>query len=155
MWTFVSLESLWQDVRYGARLLAKNPGFTLIAIGTLALGIGASTAIFSVVNSVLLRPLPFPEPDRLVRVWEANPKRGYARNVVNPLNFLDWKRAESLVRPDGRGGRRIRQSKFWKCADHRAGVCRDSGVFLRARCDTATLAARLRMTTEFRVTMRV
>jgi putative ABC transport system permease protein len=91
MWTFVSLESLWQDVRYGARLLAKNPGFTLIAIITLALGIGASTAIFSVVNSVLLRPLPFPEPDRLVRVWEANPKRGYVRNVVNPLNFLDWK----------------------------------------------------------------
>ena len=90
MWTFVSLESLWQDVRYGARLLAKNPGFTVIAILTLALGIGASTAIFSVVNSVLLRPLPFPEPDQLVRVWEANPKRGYVRNVVNPLNFLDW-----------------------------------------------------------------
>jgi len=90
MWTFVSLESIWQDVRYGARLLAKNPGFTLIAVATLALGIGASTAIFSVVNSVLLRPLPFPQPDRLVRVWEANPKRGYARNVVNPLNYLDW-----------------------------------------------------------------
>ncbi len=91
MWTFVSLESLWQDVRYGARLLAKNPGFTVIAILTLALGIGASTAIFSVVNTVLLRPLPFSESDRLVRVWEANPKRGYARNVVNPLNFLDWR----------------------------------------------------------------
>jgi predicted permease len=90
MWTFVSLESVWQDVRYGARLLAKNPGFTAIAILTLTLGIGASTAIFSVVNNVLLRPLPFPEPDRLVRLWEANPKRGYARNVVNPINFLDW-----------------------------------------------------------------
>jgi predicted permease len=90
MWTFISLESLWQDVRYGARLLAKNPGFAVIAIITLALGIGASAAIFSVVNSVLLRPLPFPQPDRLVRVWEANPKRGYVRNVVNPLNFLDW-----------------------------------------------------------------
>ena len=90
MWTFVSLESLWQDVRYGARVLTKNPGFTLVAIVTLALGMGASTAIFSVVNSVLLRPLPFSEPDRLVRVWEANPQRGYARNVVNPLNYLDW-----------------------------------------------------------------
>jgi predicted permease len=90
MWAFVSLENIWQDVRYGARVLAKNPGFTAIAIVTLALGIGASTAIFSVVNSVLLRPLPFPEPSRLVRVWEANPKRGYIRNVVNPLNFLDW-----------------------------------------------------------------
>jgi predicted permease len=90
MWTFVSLESIWQDVRYGVRVLAKDPGFTLIAILTLALGIGASTAIFSVVHHVLLRPLPFPQPDQLVRVWEANPKRGYRRNVVNPLNFLDW-----------------------------------------------------------------
>lgn len=90
MWTFVSLESVWQDVRYGARLLAKSPGFALIAVVTLALGIGASTAIFTVVNSVLLRPLPFPEPDRIVRVWEASPRRGYARNVVNPVNFLDW-----------------------------------------------------------------
>jgi predicted permease len=91
MWTFVSLEGVWQDVRYGAWVLAKNPGFTVVAILTLALGIGASTAIFSVVNNVLLRPLPFPEPDRLVRVWEANPKRGYVRNVVNPINFLDWR----------------------------------------------------------------
>jgi predicted permease len=91
MWTFVSLESFWQDARYGARLLANNPGFSIVAIVTLALGIGASTAIFSVVNSVLLRPLPFSQPDRLVRVWEANPKRGYVRNVVNPMNFLDWR----------------------------------------------------------------
>jgi predicted permease len=91
MWTFVSLESFWQDVRYGTRLLVKNPGFSLIAVVTLALGIGASTAIFSVVNCVLLRPLPYSEPSRLVRVWEANPKRGYARNVVNPMNFLDWR----------------------------------------------------------------
>jgi putative ABC transport system permease protein len=91
MWTFTAFEGLWQDARYGARLLTKNPGFSLIAIVTLALGIGASTAIFSVVNSVLLRPLPFPEPHRLVRVWEANPKSGYRRNVVNPLNFLDWR----------------------------------------------------------------
>src|SRR5262249_17240664 len=90
MWTFVSLESVWQDVRYGARVLVKDPGFTLIAILTLALGIGASTESFSVVRIVLLRPLPFPQPDQLVRVWEANPKRGYRRNVVNPLNFLDW-----------------------------------------------------------------
>ncbi|HTU45007.1 MAG TPA: ABC transporter permease [Bryobacteraceae bacterium] len=85
------LASLWQDARYGARLLLRSPGFAAIVILTLALGIGANTAIFSVVDNVLLRPLPYPQPDRLVRVWENNLAKGFSRNVVNPFNFLDWR----------------------------------------------------------------
>jgi predicted permease len=91
MWTFFSLETLWQDLRYGARMLRKNPGFTLTAVLTLALGIGANTAIFSVVDAVLLRPLPFPASNQLVRIWESRPQQGDFRNVVNGLNFLDWR----------------------------------------------------------------
>src|ERR671936_1981261 len=83
--------SLWQDIRYGFRMLLRKPGFTAVAILALALGIGANMAIFSVVNAVLLRPLPFKEPERLITVWERNPKQGYDQNVAAPANFADWK----------------------------------------------------------------
>src|SRR5204863_8762956 len=79
------------DLKFALRQLIKNPGFTAVAVLTLALGIGANTAMFSVVNAVLLRPLPFKEPARLVTVWERNPKQGYDQNVAAPANFLDWK----------------------------------------------------------------
>ncbi|MFN0107524.1 MAG: ABC transporter permease [Blastocatellia bacterium] len=85
------MQTLWQDLRYGIRMLLKKPGFTLIAIVTLALGVGASTAIFSVVNGVLLRPLPFRQPERIATVWENNTKDGIARDDVSPANFLDWR----------------------------------------------------------------
>lgn len=83
------MHTLWQDLRYGARMLLKHPGVTAIAVLTLALGIGANTAIFSVVNAVMLRPLSYRNPDRLVSLWENVPGRGRWR--VTPANFLDWK----------------------------------------------------------------
>ena len=85
------METLGQDVRYGFRMLRKNPTFTAVVILTLALGIGANTALFSVVNAVLLRPLPFSEPDRVVAVFESNPEKGFKRFSASPPNFMDWR----------------------------------------------------------------
>jgi predicted permease len=85
------MEALLQDIRYAIRRLVHSPGFTLAAVTTLALGIGVTTAIFSVVDAVLLRPLTFHDPDRLVLVWERFAARGQDRNVVNPANYLDWR----------------------------------------------------------------
>src|SRR5215468_4563486 len=85
------MQTLLQDLRYGARMLFKNPGFTLIVLFTLALGIGANTVIFSVVNTVLLRPLPFKKADRLVRINESNPEHGWPLFGVSHPNFLDWR----------------------------------------------------------------
>jgi putative ABC transport system permease protein len=79
------------DLRYATRLLLRAPGFTLVAIATLAIGIGANTAIFSVVNTLLLQRLPYGEPDRLVVVWEHNLPRDRKNNVVSPGNYLHWR----------------------------------------------------------------
>jgi putative ABC transport system permease protein len=79
------------DLKLAIRQLQRNPGFAAVAVLTLALGIGANTAIFSVVNAVLLRPLPFREPDRLVTLWERNPSQGYEQNMPSPADYLEWK----------------------------------------------------------------
>ena len=85
------METLLKDIRYGLRGLWKRPGFTAVAVLTLALGIGANTAIFSVVNAVLLRPLQFRDPDRLVMIWEDATFAGFPRNTPAPANYFDWK----------------------------------------------------------------
>jgi len=81
------IADLWPDLRYGARMLLKRPGFTLIAVLTLSLGIGANTAIFSVVNAVLLRPLPLPEPERLMTFWHSAPAQGLVEMYLNDAQF--------------------------------------------------------------------
>jgi putative ABC transport system permease protein len=90
------MKTLWKDVRYGLRILRRNYGLTAIAALSLALGIGATSAIFSVVNAVQLRPLSYREPDRLVMVWEHYLKLGKDRARVAPNNFLDWQKGNRV-----------------------------------------------------------
>ncbi len=88
------LENLVRDSRHGLAALGRDPGFAVVTIGLLALGIGANTAMFSIVDAVLLKPLPFPEPQRMVRVWETPPN--FAINSTTTLTFLDWKRQSDI-----------------------------------------------------------
>ena len=85
-------ETAWQDARYALRGLRLNPGFAVSAILSLALGIGASVSIYTVADSLLLRPLPYPDASRLVMLWENNVRHGFAHNVVSPGNYFDWKK---------------------------------------------------------------
>src|SRR5215216_3946987 len=85
------MNNLLQDLRYGARMLLKQPGFTIVAVITLALGIGANTAIFSLVDSILLRPLPFRDPDRVVRMVQASPKLGLSSWGVSQADFAAYR----------------------------------------------------------------
>ena len=85
------MDSVWKDFRFAVRVLWKSPGFSAVALLALVLGIGANTAIFSVVNAVLLRPMPFVDPGRLVSVRESSPQ-GQKDNVANPQNVSDWQK---------------------------------------------------------------
>src|SRR5262245_47745544 len=96
IWGSATIGTLWQDLRYGVRILFKNPAFTFVALSTLALGIGANTAVFSVVNAVLLRPLPYPHSERLVKVMQVRTKTGLKEADHSYLNFTDYKNRNSL-----------------------------------------------------------
>jgi len=85
------VETTMQDVRYAMRALRRTPAYSLVAIATLAIGIGAGTAVFTVVGAVLLRPLPYRAPDELVRIFETNPLRRWTRNIAAPANYADWR----------------------------------------------------------------
>src|SRR6266542_4932581 len=89
-----AMRSLFQDVRYGWRMLLKKPGFTIVAALALALGIGANSAIFSIINAILLKPLPLDDLDRIVTLWEKVPSRGVEHIEASVANYLDW-RAQS------------------------------------------------------------
>jgi putative ABC transport system permease protein len=102
------MRTLAQDLRYGFRMLARRPGFTLIAVLALAVGIGANTAVFTVIRGVLWRPLPFRDPGRLVTIWESNIKADAPKESSSPLNFKDWRAQnqcfEDMAAMTGGGG---------------------------------------------------
>src|SRR5579872_1905376 len=95
--TFTSIDTTLRDLRYAVRNLTRNPGFAMTTISSLTLGLGASLAIFTVADNVLVRPLPYHDASRLVMLWEANAKYGENHNVVSPADYLDWKSQNDVV----------------------------------------------------------
>jgi putative ABC transport system permease protein len=91
------MDTLLHDVRFGWRLLRRSPGFTIAAVLALALGIGATTAVFTLLDGVVLRPLPYPDPDRLAMVWETNDAKGLSHERLSPVNFMDYRGLSHVV----------------------------------------------------------
>ena len=85
------MDQIIQDVRFGWRLLRRSPGFTIAAVLALALGVGATTAVFTLLDRVVLRPLPYPDPERLLMVWETNDAKGRLHERLSPVNFMDYR----------------------------------------------------------------
>ena len=85
------MDQLLHDIRFGWRLLRRSPGFTTAAVLALGLGIGATTAVFTLLDRVVLRPLPYPDPDRLTMVWETNDSKSLAHERLSPVNFMDYR----------------------------------------------------------------
>lgn len=94
LWVWTSFERLLQDLRHGARILVRNPGFTIAAVLTLALGIGANSAIFSVVNAALLRALPYRDAGQLVHLWETRPQENFPKREASYPDYLDWQQSD-------------------------------------------------------------
>ena len=129
----VSLETFGKDLRYAVRGLLRSPGFTAVAVLTLALGIGANTAIFTVVNTFLIRPLPYPEPDRLVSLFERNVVGDEQQMSVAPGNFLDWQKAATSFERMAATGIRIitLTSDNAGTVPERVGVCACSATLFQ------------------------
>lgn len=128
-----------QDLRFAFRQLAKHPGFTGVAMLTLAIGIGANTAIFSIINGVLLKPLPYPEPERLVTLWERNPGQGLEQDRVSGPNFLDW-RAQNTTLAD------LAVSPGWDGVENFNLVLQDTVLKVRATYASSSLFSTLGVT---------
>ena len=124
------ISSFWRDIRHALRLLRTRPGFAAVAVTTLALGIGANTAIFSVVRSVLLEPIPFPDPDRLVLLWEAPADSPTKTFIVSAPNYVDWRRDVKSFEHSRHLGIPDLQSVRRRRAGARVG---DAGVFFDVR----------------------
>ena len=111
------MNTLWQDLRFSIRMLVKKPSFTLITVTTLALGIGLNTAIFSVVDAVLLSPLPFKNPERLMTVWTSDARRPSAHGNISYPNFVDLRQQSRSFRVLGGGWARL--DHWWDLTEKR------------------------------------